>query len=397
MAFELELLTTSVGTPDHRSGTEALQVDAKGARALTQRPGATIEDVPSAWDLVAGKPIAGAWLRLLDDGVHGIRRETDGAIVVAEIASGRTAYALEGLRWPLAPPKPSPDGAFAVSSLGADRKASDRPSPFVEVWSLSTGRRLHRIAQPMLLGMLVAGERMLSLDEKHSLSVWDLRTGKRVSTCRGPRERPALLRVSPSGARAVTVGVKGLVTVWDLEKPAVVATHEAFTRLRGGPGKHVRLMADGRRLLSEGWFLDVLDLESGALDRSWVTRDPNGDPIHAVEPMAEGPLVAVLMGRGLFGPNMAEIWDVDTKLLVASAEVLAGLAMAVHASRVVVASEDEVTTFRLHANPEAKAPAQPEVPDAIRKAHAKATVAKARRPAVAKKAPKKKAKARRKR
>ncbi|APR80669.1 Histone protein [Minicystis rosea] len=371
IAFEVEsLATSSESAPKHGSGPTSIEIDAKGTRALTRGEG--LRDLPLTWNPATGHAVEGAWLRLFDDGARALRKEDDDGIAVADIASGKTLCVLEGQRFPFAPLLVTPEGDLGVSPLGADKAGDARLTPFTDVWDLATGKRIHRLEAPVLMGVLISGGRLVTLDEKNVLAIWDLRAGRKTTEIPGLNERPALLRTD--GRRAVAMGIKGRVTVWDLSTSTVAATHDAFAKLLGGPAKHVRLLADGRRLVAEGWFLDVLDLETGALDRSWVARDPNRDKILAVAPLAEGPFVAVLAGRGLFDPNTLEVWDVDRKLRVGLAEASDAQVLALAPTgRVVVAGEEAVASFQLHARAGAALPPQPEVADAVRKAHAKAT------------------------
>lgn len=374
VTFEIKAVATSAdGAPKHSGGPGEIAVDPTGARALTRDVNGIIDDLPLAWDLATGAAVAGAWLRLHPDGRRGLRREPKGHVALAEFASGKAACTLAGLTSSGAPPVPTPDGAFAVATLGADVAADARPAPFTDVWDLATGRRAHRLDAPLLLGALLPGERLASVDERGVLALWDLRTGKLIAEVPGPRERPRLLRTDAAGHRAIVVTAKGAVAAWDLETKAILATHDAFAQLHGGPPKHVTLLADGRRLVAEGWFLDVLDLETGALDRSWLGRDPNRDRILAVAPLAEGPFVAVLMSRGLYDPNTLEVWDVDRRLRVGLVEAPDTQVLAVARSgRAVVAGDEGVASFQLHARARGELPAQPEVTDAIRLGQAKA-------------------------
>ena len=346
--------------PKHPNGPGSVVIDATGAWALTRDIRDGVDRPPLAWNLATGRAVDGTWLRLVDDGVRGLRKEADGAIAVAELASGEVVCAVEGLRWPAAAPVPSPDGGFAVSAICLDRAKEHGPSPSVTIWDLSSGRRLREIIAPMRVSTVLAGERLVAADDQNRLEIRDLGSGEQRVVVRGPREKPALLRVDLDGRRAVTIGVKGLVTVWDLATGAVAATHDAMAKLRGGPPKHAHLLADGR-LVAEGIFLDVLDLATGELDRSWQARNPNRDRIRALAPLADHPAVVVLlMSRGLFGPNTLEVWDVDQQSLLGQADVSVAQVLAVARSgRAVVAGDDLLASFQLGTGASPSRPAAP--------------------------------------
>ena len=396
VGFEIERVATSDARgPGHspHGFDPSVEIDGRGARAITRvsrrLPSGETERQALVWDLSTGFHVPGAWIALHPDGERALRREADGRVTFCDVASGASLCTLD-----LESPRHvamSPDSPHAVLSVRDTVPAKASPRIAQVVYDLSTGATLHELSGSFLLEAFVPGGRLLSVDERNVLTLWNLASGRSELVGKGPREQPRVLRLDREGRRAVVVGAKGNLQVWDLAERRIVHEHDALARLRGGPGEHLRLLADGRRLVSEGQFLDVLDLETGALDCSWVARDPNRDRILAVAPLAAGPFVAVLMCRGLFDPNTLEVWDVDRRLRVGLVEVTDAQVLAVApGGRAVVAGDEGVVSFQLHARAGVALPPQPALaaPKAASRAAAKKAPAKK---APAKKTPAKKA------
>ncbi|MCA9665180.1 MAG: hypothetical protein KC503_06315 [Myxococcales bacterium] len=383
---------TATTAAEHRGGLGRLEVDGEARWALTHDAVARLDRLPIAWDLATDKLLSDRWLRL-DHGNSGraLRALDDDRIALAELEGAKTIALLEGVNWPCAAPQLAVGARFAFGPLVQSAERGARPTPFTTIWDLATGARPRTIDEPTLLGAGLGADRLVTVSDRHQLSVWDLASGQRLHALRGAGGRPSLLCVDASSSRAVTIATDGALTVWDLEGAGVVAQHDSLAALHGGVAAHVRLLG-GQRLLCEGWFVDVLDLETGTLDRSWCARDPNRDRILEIAPLADGEHVAVLISRGLFDPTTLEVWHVDEQALAGSIEADCGRALVLAAGHAVIAYDEHVEVFALEPRPLDEAPEAPAVPDAVRRQHAKATTKKAaKKKATKKKATKKKA------
>ncbi len=363
VAMELELLgATETSQRLHGNGFESIETDGVGARALTGGRNLLL------WDLSSGQRLDGEWLRLHPDGVRGLRPDPEG-VALFEIASGQRICALEEV-YRVAPPTLGP-GDLAFHPAYREVREMDKPmSP--RVWSLTTGKVLHMLAQQALLGAPLPGDRGLLVDARGTATLWDLPAGKLVATMKGAADKPIKLRVSVDGKRAVTIGKKGMINVWDLEAGKLAGSSDAMAKEYGGGARdHFELTADGRRALfasrpgSYGdHFVGVMDLASGALDLSWTTADEERE-ITAFAPFPGSAHLAIVIARTTRSPRTLEIWDVDRRALVATKESSLAWVLAVTPNRRVAvggSAMDGESYFRVYSaepRPGVALPAQP--------------------------------------
>ncbi|WP_437312619.1 WD40 repeat domain-containing protein [Sorangium sp. So ce385] len=372
VAIELVLAgATESPAPLHRSGFYRIAVDGVGARALTF--GGALDRAANviAWDLGTGQRIEGAWIVLHPDGRRGLRAEPDDTVAFCDIASGERLSVLDGL-----------DATFAPAELASDRYAllcrsteaadDDRPAPSVKVIDLATGKRIHDLEQPHLLGAYLPGDRGLFVDPRGMPSIWDLAGGKLMARLKGPAERPIRLRVARDGKTAITIGKKGTTCSWDLDgRKLSWASDSMHEEYGGGARDYFELLPDGRRAVYTSrpgvygnHFLGFMDLTSGALDQSWTTADEER-AITAVCPFPDSPHLALLIERTTSSPATVEIWDTGSRLLVGAREVRSAKVLAVTADkRVVVGGSrmggpDFFRVYEAAQRPGAPLPAQP--------------------------------------
>jgi hypothetical protein len=319
--FEIEQLAASgSGAPQMPGSATApfLQVDRLGRRALT---GATREWVPQGlvWDVATGKPVAGHWIALHDDGTHGLRTD-EGAVTFCAIDGGE---ALATMDFPVGR-VPSglamcADAPFAVAGP--------------RVYSLRTGKRVHDLAvDGFAASALLPGGRLLVLDAKNTLTAWDLETGALASTMRGKREKAGSMVVDAEGKRAVAYTAKLRCELWDLQASTLLAAWDggdvhalwmAWAKRRRlslvgaplGPERPMRFAGDASRLLLGAFGLRTVDFESRQVRFGVVSTATNRSAIDAW-PLPGGRHVAVLGSRQLLGGCGIEIWDLDAQLLV---------------------------------------------------------------------------------
>jgi WD40 repeat protein len=385
---ELELVAASPdGGPVHSEHgfDPAIETDTLGAYALTRvkrlQPDGGVRFESLLWSARTGSNLPGGWIALHPDGEHALRRDPDHSVRFCEIASGRAISLLDPR--PMAPPAMA--GGHAVWWVRDSVARDTGPVHGQVVYDLRSGEKTHELSGSFLLASLAPQGQLITVDESNALIVWNVATGRPVTTLRGPREKPLELRVDPARRRAVVVGSSGTLWVWDLDAERLVATHDAHAKLRAGPPRRMVVLADGR-LASEGFFLDVLDLDSGVLDRSWIARDPNSQHIHAVAALGTAPYVALLVARGIVDPFRLEIWDVDRQVLVGVTDVEGAQTLAICAGDLAVLGGDAgVRAVRIHLR-RGPLPRQPVVPAAVRTKLAKAAKPAPKKPAVRKSA-----------
>ncbi|MFO0734604.1 MAG: hypothetical protein U0270_01930 [Labilithrix sp.] len=321
-------------------GFGAIAADAVGRRAITYGRSESL-----VWDLSTGQRLAsGGWLRLHPDGRRGLRADSDGSVVVADLETAETLTRLDGVKT-AALPALGPGEHFA-DAIRADAPPDRPPAALTHVWALASGKRVHTIEEPSVLAAYLPEGRLLLVGARGGSSVWDLASAERISLIRATAkrgERPIKLRVSQDGRTAVTVGSKGTTSVWDLEKAELVASSDAMTReLGGGARDHFELLADGRHAVVASrpgaygdQFIGVMDLASGELDLSWTTTDEERE-ISQLAVFPDAPEVAIVIARRASAPAVLEVWDASDRTMLAATDAPLAKGLVVTAGRRVV-------------------------------------------------------------
>ena len=138
----------------------------------------------------------------------------------------------------------SPDGKRAASA-GLDAE--------IMVWDLATGRRLSSLkgheGAVNSLAFIPGANRLISAGRDRTLRVWDLETGKELAKLEGHKNVVKAVAVSPDGRYALSGSLDKTARVWDL-----AAKKELHGKLP--PHKHgvcaVAISPDGARALSAG-------------------------------------------------------------------------------------------------------------------------------------------------
>lgn len=266
-----------------------------------------VEQTHGLWDLSTLEKVRGAWMGLLPDGRHGLRRHPDG-LEVAELGSGK-ALARIAYRSALSL---CPDAPFATTWLLDRRRVDAPPSTLEWVFDLRTGERRHELKGPFVLGVFVPGGRLATFDRKGAVTVWDLATGARVAKGSSVAT-PLGVRLDRTRARMVVVGAGGAFVVLDTTTWATLFAGKSPILLGADSS-----FSDGRHVLHGGVILDVQAGRAKTRLRRWLKGKQTASS-HFL-PLAE-PLVAVQTQRVFMGPDLVELWDTDREALLHSVEV----------------------------------------------------------------------------
>ncbi|WP_437311456.1 TIR domain-containing protein [Sorangium sp. So ce388] len=163
----------------------------------------------------------------------------------------------------------SPDGQRIVSASG---------DTTLKVWDLATGKLLSTLEghSERVNACVVSpgGQRIVSASDDSTLKVWDLASGKLLSTLEGHSGGVNACAVSPDGQRIVSASDDSTLKVWDLASGKLLSTLEGGSEeiytLEGGHSGGVNACAvspDGQRIVSasDDSTLKVWDLASGKL------------------------------------------------------------------------------------------------------------------------------------
>lgn len=227
---------------------------------------------------------------------------SDGALTVWDLASGEALRTLAGDPHGVGVTEiaVTPDGHLAISVAFG----------ILRVWDLTGEREPLRWRRGWLTFSHVAvvpetrEPLAVSSCSDGTLKVWEMPTGREVSTLVGHRTT-ALLAVTPDGRHIVSGSEYGPITVWDL-----ASGREEMT-LRGHENRVTGIVftPDGRQAISASWdkTIRVWDLASGCELRAWAA--PRRATQLAITPDGEWLVSATVNGR-------LRVWEQATGTLL---------------------------------------------------------------------------------
>jgi len=143
--------------------------------------------------------------------------DTDAAVTVYDVATGRVVRTLNGPSHPFAL---SPDGTVIASpSAPPDRDDADR-STDITVWDARTGAERRRLSDHAAHVLDVAfspdGRLLASSSTDRGVTVWDIASGERREQLQGHAGAVSSVVFGPRGQTLYSAGTDRAVLVWDL-------------------------------------------------------------------------------------------------------------------------------------------------------------------------------------
>ncbi|WP_437948078.1 PQQ-binding-like beta-propeller repeat protein [Sorangium sp. So ce296] len=228
----------------------------------------------------------------------------------------------------------SPDGQHIVS--GSDDTT-------LKVWDLETGKLLSTLqghsSWVNACALSPDGQRIVSASSDRTLKIWDLATGRLLSTLQGHSDWVRACALSPDGQRIVSASDDATLKVWDLATGKLLYTLEGHS----GGVKACALSPDGQRIVSASndTTLKVWDLATGRL-------------LHTLKGHSEGVKACALSPDGqriisASGDTTLKVWDLATGRLLHTlkdhSEGMKACALSPDGQRIVSASDD--TTLKV--------------------------------------------------
>ncbi|WP_437305670.1 TIR domain-containing protein [Sorangium sp. So ce388] len=238
--------------------------------------------------------------------------------------------------------------ACAVSPDG-QRIVSASYDTTLKVWDLASGKLLSTLEGHSVAVNACAvspdGQRIVSASGDSTLKVWDLASGKLLSTLEGHSGAVTACAVSPDGQRIVSASDHNTLKVWDLATGELLSTlegdFEGLSTLEEGHSGGVTACAvspDGQRIVSASYdrTLKVWDLASGKL-LSTLEGHSGGVTACAVSPDGQR-IVSASHDETL------KVWDLASGKLLSTleghSEGVTACAVSPDGQRIVSASDD---------------------------------------------------------
>ncbi|WP_437321244.1 TIR domain-containing protein [Sorangium sp. So ce385] len=178
------------------------------------------------------------------------------------------------------------------------------------------------------------GQRIVSASYDSTLKVWDLATGRLLSTLEGHSDRVNACAVSPDGQRIVSASSGRTLKVWELATGRLLFTLDAHS----GWVNACAVSPDGQRIVSASRdrTLKVWDLATGEL---FSILEGHSDRVNACAVSPDGQrIVSASHDRTL------KVWDLATGRLLSTLEGhsdrVSGCALSPDGQRIVSASYD---------------------------------------------------------
>ncbi|WP_437820317.1 outer membrane protein assembly factor BamB family protein [Sorangium sp. So ce1078] len=223
----------------------------------------------------------------------------------------------------------SPDGQRVVS--GSRDKT-------LKVWDIATGKLLSTLeghsGRVNACALSPDGQRIVSASNDRTLKVWDIATGKLLSTLEGHSDGVNACALSPDGQRIVSASIDTTLKVWDLATGKVLSTLEGHS----SGANACALSPDGQRIVSASndRTLKVWDIATGKL-LSILEGHSHGVNACAFSPDGQR-IVSASSDRTL------KVWDIATGKLPSTLEGhssgVNACALSPDGQRIVSASSD---------------------------------------------------------
>ena len=190
------------------------------------------------------------------------------------------------------------------------------------------------ISQVNACAMIPDGRRVVSASSDKTLKVWDLDTGRVVTTLEGHTRSVWSCAVTPDGRRVVSASGDKTLKVWDLDTSRVVTTLGGHTGRVNG----CVVTPDGWRVVSasDDKTLKVWDLNTG---RVVTTLEGHTGRVNGCAVTLDGRCVV-----SASGDKTLKVWDLDTGQVVTTldghTEGVRSCAVTPDGRRVVSASDD---------------------------------------------------------
>ncbi|WP_437747130.1 PQQ-binding-like beta-propeller repeat protein [Sorangium sp. So ce1504] len=223
----------------------------------------------------------------------------------------------------------SPDGQRIVSG------SSDGT---LKVWDLPTGKLLSTLEghakEIRCCDISPDGQRIVSGSGDAMLKVWDLSTGQLLSTLHGHAYGVNGCAIAPDGQRVVSASSDRTLKIWDLATGNLLSTLEGHSNRV----KSCAVSPDGRRIVSASndRTLKIWDLATGNL---LSTVEARSGSVNACAISPDGRRIV-----STFGDRTLKVWDLATRELLSTLEGhpnrINSCAISPDGQRIVSASDD---------------------------------------------------------